>query len=85
MHQIEQILFKPFKRSIQGLCLFSISILLSGCTSHHFANKTGQSEKQFLQDKAYCQGLATGQGEGQSEGQRLIPYDECMRKLGYTE
>lgn len=56
---------------------------LAGCTSHHFVNKTGQSEKQFIQDKAYCQGMATGQSESRPEGERLIPYDECMRNLGY--
>ncbi|MDG6778780.1 hypothetical protein QCB44_08690 [Thiomicrorhabdus sp. zzn3] len=85
MQQTEHLLFKPSQSSVLGWCLLSVSILSSGCTSHHFANKQGQSETQFLQDKAYCQGLATGQGEGQTEGQRLIPYDECMRKLGYTE
>ncbi|WP_028485551.1 hypothetical protein [Thiomicrorhabdus chilensis] len=57
--------------------------VLAGCTSHHFVNKTGQSDKQFIQDKAYCQGLATGQSESRPEGERLIPYDECMRNLGY--
>lgn len=60
--------------------------LVSGCTSHHFHNKVGQSEKQFTQDKAYCRAMATGQSDDQqSEGQRLIPYDECMRRLGYTQ
>jgi hypothetical protein len=57
--------------------------LLGGCTSHHFVNKSGQTEKQFIQDQAYCRGLATGQSGQQLEGQRLIPYEECMRNLGY--
>lgn len=66
-----------------GLLSF-LALGLSACSSHQFVNKTGQSEQQFIQDQAHCRALATGQGEGQAQGQRLIPYDECMRKLGYS-
>lgn len=65
-----------------GLLGFS-ALFLAACSSHHFANKKGQSEQQFIQDQAYCRAMATGQGEGQMQEQRLIPYNECMRNLGY--
>ncbi|WP_373018570.1 hypothetical protein [Thiomicrorhabdus sp.] len=64
--------------------LASIALALAACTSHHFVNKVGQNEKQFIQDQAYCRGLASGQQSlTNTEGERLIPYEECMRNLGY--
>ncbi|MDG6774220.1 hypothetical protein QCB45_07735 [Thiomicrorhabdus sp. ZW0627] len=72
------------KRVLVSSSLMLVGYLMTGCTSHHFVNKTGQTEQQYIQDKAYCQGLASGQQSlTNTEGERLIPYEECMRRLGY--
>lgn len=64
--------------------LFISLLTLTGCASTiDFANKSGQSSQQFFQDRVYCQSGASGQSQDATRGERLIPYEECMLKLGY--
>ena len=66
------------------ITLFISLLSLVGCASTiTFANKSGQSNQQFFQDKVYCQSGASGQSQNLLRDERLIPYEECMLKLGY--
>ena len=59
--------------------------ILSGCSSQiQFVKKPNQSKQQFFQDKVYCQSGASGQRQDRRQGERLVPFEECMLNLGYS-
>jgi len=72
-------------KRVLSFVLFS-GLFLTGCSHHYeFIKKPGISQTQFFQDKVHCQSGASGQNQSYPNSDRLVPYNECMLKLGYSK